>query len=354
MTTESRPTRARRCAVFGAGFLALIAALPLIVTSNGSAAEPAAATKPSHGPQLSIAEPVHDFGSIPQGKPVMCEFRLVNSGDELLEIHDVKPSCGCTTTGDWPHALKPGESGVIPIQLETAHFVGGITKNVTIKSNDPRHPEILLELKADVWTPVKISEPVLIFPAITNPNETARRSVTISNQVEGALNITDLHSDNPRFEAALKEVVPGKSFELTVTTVPPLPDGTQTGRITMKSSNPQMPELVVQAVETLLPAIQVAPTELMFANAKLTAPEKRFAVVLNHRGADLHVSELTTNAPGAEIASNMAPDGKQLTITILFPAGFEIHKTDRFSLRGKINQPSMPTFEIPIVYAGNR
>jgi hypothetical protein len=329
--------------------LIFLAALPAVRCAEN----PAAAVAPI-GPALSVSELVHDFGTVPQGEPVHHVFKLTNTGSATLAIKDVKPSCGCTTTGEWPHTLKPGESGELPINLETAHFVGGVTKTITIKSNDATRPEQVIELKATVWTPVKISDPVIIFPAVTDPKVPASRTVTIDNQVEGALSLSDVLSDNPLFKPDLKELTPGKQFELKVTTVPPLLDGTQTARIRMKSSNAKMPELTVQAVVTVLPPIQVAPTELMFSTHKLAAAEKRFAVVLNHRNANLEVSDLTTNAKGVELSTNMGPDRKQFTITLTFPAGFEIHADDQLYLRGKTNQPSTPTFEIPIVYAGDR
>lgn len=334
---------------------ALVASFPFAQIASAADAPSAATPAPKHiGARLAIATPNHDFGTVAQGEPLQHEFKVANTGDELLTITEVKPSCGCTTTGDWPHQLKPGESGIIPIKLDTTHFSGAVTKTVTIKSNDAEHPETGLELKANVWMPIKISAPVLIFPAITNPNESSTRSVTIENQVEAPLKLSELHCDLPQFKPELKEVVPGKQYELVVTTVPPLHDGTQSARITMKSSNEKMPEVTIQAVVTVLPAIQVAPTELMFAVRKISAPEKRFAVVLNHRGADLHVTDISTTAPGVELTTNLSADKKQFTITLNFPAGFEFKPGDKFVLRGKTDQPTVPSFEIPIVYAGDR
>lgn len=329
----------------------LASALPLV-----AAEAPSTSSAPAKhiGPRLAIASANHDFGTIAQGEPLHHDFQITNSGDEPLEITEVKPSCGCTTTGEWPHHLKPGESGIIPIKLDTGHFVGGVTKTITIKSNDAEHPESVLELKASVWTPIKVSAPVLIFPAITDPMQSTTRSVTIDNEVEAPLTLSELHCDLPQFKPELKEIVPGKQYELIVTTVPPLHEGTQSARITMRTSIEKMPEVSVQAVATVLPAIQVAPSELLFAARKLTASEKRFAVILNHRGADLHVSDLSTTAPGVELSGNISADRKQFTITLTFPAGFEIHPEDKFVLRGKTDQPSVPTFEIPIVYAGDR
>ena len=39
----------------------------------------------------------HDFGNMPQGKPVSYDFGFTNTGAEPLVLENVKASCGCTT-----------------------------------------------------------------------------------------------------------------------------------------------------------------------------------------------------------------------------------------------------------------
>ena len=329
-----------------------------LALQTASVALAAALAEPTHAPagipRLEIAAPTHDFGSVPQGQRVRHDFTLTNTGTAPLAIIDVKPACGCTTADTWTRSIPPGGTGTIPLQLETAQFVGPISKTIAVFTNDPAHPKQELALKVDVWTPVQISNPVLIFPALTDPSQVVSRSVTIRHKVAGPLKLSDLRSDLPTFAPVLKETVAGQEYELTVTTVPPLPNGTQTARITMKSSNPQMPELSVQAVYTLLPPVQVAPTEIMLPMARLAAPEKRYVVLLNHRGGDLQISDLKTNAEGVELTTGATPDRKQLTILLTFPVGFQADAPGQRFVRGKTNHPDLPTFEVPIVYSGNR
>ena len=46
---------------------------------------------------LQIKEMEHDFGKIPQGKPVYYSFDIVNTGKAELKLDNVQASCGCTT-----------------------------------------------------------------------------------------------------------------------------------------------------------------------------------------------------------------------------------------------------------------
>lgn len=53
--------------------------------------------KTSEADVLQLKETEHDFGQIPQGKPVYYSFEIVNTGAEPLKLGDVHASCGCTT-----------------------------------------------------------------------------------------------------------------------------------------------------------------------------------------------------------------------------------------------------------------
>ena len=46
---------------------------------------------------LLVKETEHDFGKIPQGKPVFYFFDIENTGTTPLKLDNVQASCGCTT-----------------------------------------------------------------------------------------------------------------------------------------------------------------------------------------------------------------------------------------------------------------
>ncbi|MBW1786744.1 MAG: DUF1573 domain-containing protein [Deltaproteobacteria bacterium] len=45
----------------------------------------------SGGPKIVITEKVFDFGEVPQGETISHEFKVVNEGNEPLQIKNVKP-----------------------------------------------------------------------------------------------------------------------------------------------------------------------------------------------------------------------------------------------------------------------
>src|SRR4051812_8640087 len=66
-------------------------------------------------PKAVWVKDIHDFGEIPQGKPVSVEFSFTNTGDAALLITDVKTSCGCTAP-DYPkEPIAPGKTSTIKV-----------------------------------------------------------------------------------------------------------------------------------------------------------------------------------------------------------------------------------------------
>src|SRR5690348_15247627 len=61
-----------------------------------------------------------DFGKLSIGQPARHDFIFTNTGSAVLEISAVRPSCGCTTAGDWSKTVEPGKTGIIPLQFNSA------------------------------------------------------------------------------------------------------------------------------------------------------------------------------------------------------------------------------------------
>jgi len=97
---------------------------------------------------LELKQTVHDFGKIPQGKPVYTNFEIVNIGKEPLTLKSVQASCGCTTP-EWSHEpIAPGATSIIKVGYNAAtenHF----EKTITITYNGDKTR--ILTIKGEVW-----------------------------------------------------------------------------------------------------------------------------------------------------------------------------------------------------------
>jgi hypothetical protein len=84
--------------------------------------------------EFKFNEEKHDFGKIPQGKPVTTQFLFTNIGEQPLILTSVQPTCGCTVAEYTKTPVKKGEKGTITITYNAA-AIGGFTKAIVVTSN---------------------------------------------------------------------------------------------------------------------------------------------------------------------------------------------------------------------------
>src|SRR5690349_19014841 len=119
-------------------------------TAAASAATTVAA-EPTAGPRIAFDQTSYDFGKVESGELVKHTFFFTNTGNQLLEVRDVRPSCGCTTAGAWDKQVEPGKSGSIPVQFNSMGYGGAVHKTVTVVCNDPSNSNEVLNVTGTVW-----------------------------------------------------------------------------------------------------------------------------------------------------------------------------------------------------------
>lgn len=84
--------------------------------------------------EFKFTEEKHDFGKVPQGKPVTTEFAFTNIGVEPLILTEVKPTCGCTIADYTKTPVKHGDKGLIKITYNAA-VEAPFNKTIVVTSN---------------------------------------------------------------------------------------------------------------------------------------------------------------------------------------------------------------------------
>ncbi len=84
--------------------------------------------------EFKFVEEKHDFGKVPQGKPVTTDFVFTNIGEEPLILTEVKPTCGCTIADYTKTPVKKGDKGSIKITYNAA-VEAPFNKTIVVTSN---------------------------------------------------------------------------------------------------------------------------------------------------------------------------------------------------------------------------
>lgn len=330
------------------------AAVPcLLVTCGLFAAEPAASQPPgttttTSGPVIKFSATVFNFDKVMAGESVKHDFVFTNTGGALLKITGVYPSCGCTTAGAWTKEVEPGKTGIIPLQFNSGRFGGLVDKHATVVCNDKSHPNLQLHLKGAVWRPLEIQPQVAVLNVVSDTPSNKAAVVRITSSLPHPIELTQPRSSNPAFKAELKTVQPGKSYKLVIHAVPPLKQGTVQGSITMGTSWTNMPTIAVTALAVVQPAVLVMPRQVMLPPPAGSKAIPYSVTIRNNSSKPLTVSDPAVNAPGVTAQVREVLPGRQFSVTMSFPPGFEIAQGKNVVLTVKTSNPQFSLIKVPV------
>lgn len=104
----------------------------------------------ANAPALKADKGTFEFGNITAGEKIEIKFLLKNIGKSNLLIHKINSECGCTEVKIKDKVVKPGTSTEITGQFDSAGQRGMINKAITLITNDPQIPNLVLWLRGTV------------------------------------------------------------------------------------------------------------------------------------------------------------------------------------------------------------
>ena len=206
--------------------------------------------KPAH----NVEEHVHDFGQVIAGEPVEHTFTLTNRSDRPLVIENVRTTCGCTVTDEWAKQVPPGGTWTLPVTLKTDRIDGDTRKTIKVTTTDRKEIHLVLAGRAVqrfTYSPRR----VFLFRPV-NKLERKTLTLTITNELDPPVTLKNVRVDNDRFTAKLREVEKGKRYEVEVTTVLPLAEKVNVGKVTVETDLADQPELQLRAYAFVRPQVQ--------------------------------------------------------------------------------------------------
>jgi len=103
-----------------------------------------------NAPRIIVENDRFNFGQMKKGEKLEFTFVLKNEGNNDLLIRKLKPSCGCTAIKPEKMVLKKGESSNIKIIFNTTGLKGAQHKTITVITNDPKNPSVLLHIQGSL------------------------------------------------------------------------------------------------------------------------------------------------------------------------------------------------------------
>ena len=324
-----------------------VLAITLLSVGNLLAQAPAAAPGAA-APKIQFEAVTFDFGRLSSGQSARHDFIFTNAGTSVLEITGVRPSCGCTTAGEWSKTVEPGKTGTISLQFNSAGFSGMVVKTATVTCNDPVTPSLTLQLSGNVWKEIDAIPQFAVLNGTSESLADAKATIKIVNNGEKPLDILGFEGNNAMFVGDLKTNQPGKEFELFVKVVPPLNPTMTHGVFTLKTTSTNVPQVQVTAMLMLQPVIAVAPPQITLPPPPVNNGFVHTVNIRNSSTNAVKLSEPVVNDSRIAATMKETEAGKVFNLDVTIPQGFEAKAGQNIEVVVKTTHPQFPELKIPI------
>jgi hypothetical protein len=316
------------------------------------AADPPASTNTNLGPRIQFESPTYDFGRAMEGEAVKYAYVFTNTGDATLQVSDVR-ACHCLTFSNYSKQVEPGQTGVIPLSFNTSGLNGPVNRSITVVCNDKSNQNAHLLWKGSVWKALEVS-PQTAMLNLTADKQRGSQVVRIVNNLEEPVTISEPESNNRQFAAELKEIKPGKEFQVTVSSVPPLTAGNLHGEITLKTSSPRVPLIKINTYANVQAPIHADPQLVQIPAGPLAAEFKKTVSLVNSSTTPVKLSEARMNADGAEVVLKEIQPGFKYEAELTFRQGFAMPRGQRPRLTIKSDLALQPEVSVNFFQPLNR
>ncbi len=258
---------------------------------------PAATSSPEAKPKIKLDHLVHDFKEVNPASDLEAVFNITNTGNAPLDIIDIKASCGCTIPSIGKRLLAPGETTVLKVRLKPPNIAGLVDKKVTIKTNDPVIPSVMLSLLANVVLELSIEPQFLRFENVLRSDQPTRDILLVPRDAE-KFKVIGITADSPYLSTNL--VQEGARYRVTVRLdAPSVPAGTSDFMSTLvhiKTNSESLPEALVPVNVRFLPLYTTLPERLQ-VYVKADATSTRPIIIKQTHGQPFEITAIRSSSP---------------------------------------------------------
>jgi hypothetical protein len=198
-------------------------------------------------PKLQVLEGTSfDFGSIYRGAQIERPVTLKNNGTDTLILGNIEASCGCTAAAVSSKRVPPGETETLLIKFNSRNFSGTVHKTVTVNSNTPDSPRVVIEFTANIIDEIGLTPQNFWFKdAIVGKPNTV--TIVIKNGGKDTLQISEVRTSIQNLALNLPSgpILPGATYELTATFTPKAPIPIISDYIFLQTTNPRQSTVTV-------------------------------------------------------------------------------------------------------------
>ena len=269
-------------------------------------------------PKITFEKIIHDFGEVGPRTSRSCEFKFTNTGDGLLKIERIKPSCvGCTVAKLSTREYAPGESGALKVTYNSSSRPGPERKHVYVYSNDKARPSVRLTVKAKIVPKVSY-QPERMNLSLKDPNAGCPK-ITLTSLDNQPFAIKQFKSTANSITVDFNPSVKKTKFVLEAKVdMEKLRRGLN-GRISISLTHPECRTVTIPF--NTRPRFKIIPLSIIALKAEPQKPTKRKVWILNNYNEDFEIESASSQKGIIKVLSQeKIRSGYQLEVEITPPA----------------------------------
>ncbi len=141
--------------------------------------------------------------------------------------------------------IAPGESGQIEVTVK-AETDGPLNKSVTVQSNDPRQPRVMLIIKAVIVPEFSLSERTIYFGTVPK-GQAATKEIIITVPSDRPVKLVSAESTDSSVSVRMEPVTDsgGKKYKILAAQKSDAKEGYHVGFVVVKTTSNINPELKI-------------------------------------------------------------------------------------------------------------
>lgn len=165
---------------------------------------------------------------------VVAHFKYENKTDKVINIKNVRSSCGCTVASLKKNDVAPGESGEVTATFKIGNRTGVQQKAVTVETDAEKDAVTNLTLKAVIPEVLQV-QPAFVF--WEGGEEPKPKKINVKAGPDVKVTKLDVTSSSPEFETTVEKGKKAGEFVINVT-----PRDTKAMRSTVLTIKPDLPQ----------------------------------------------------------------------------------------------------------------
>jgi hypothetical protein len=275
----------------------ILVSLLLLGAAGGQGPTP---TRP--GPRISVPETTWDFGTVSQFSVLEHAFLIRNAGDAVLTIKQVIPSCQCQAAMPKKNQLAPGEETSIETQINTQGLRGVVTKTVTVVSDDPTTPSVIITVKGEVLPPLSVKPAQIELGAVSKVQGSGKGEIVLTIARGMDVQLRDVKTSSPLIvvepRGGLEQAADGtRSLRFLVSLAPGASVGLLRETVSFVTDQSTVPPAVVPITASVEGEVLVAPKTFNLGKVPQGEVATKEILVTKAGLADLEILGVDVNPP---------------------------------------------------------